>query len=155
MNSFHLTHKQWMALRRNLRRQLGITKSKRLTGQDEKLLRIVEHLGGVPEKKRGARLQFWESILREHGADFPKWKSPHTPRRQYKRIKAKLARETNDTEANREGVARAREEARGLARKSKERELRAGEEGRKGVVALAVPYRQETGLRLRPGGKNT
>lgn len=107
MNSLHVTRERWMMLRRDLRQHLGITKSKRLTNQDERLLRMVDDLGGVP-KQRGAKLRFWEHILEEYGDHFPRWRSPHTPRRQYKRIKVKLALLTEDTKVNLESRSKAR-----------------------------------------------
>ena len=107
MNSLHVTRERWMILRRDLRQHLGITKSKRLTSQDERLLRIIDDLGGAPEK-RGTKLRFWKRILREYGEHFPRWRSPHTPRRQYKRIKVKLALLTEDTKVNLESRAKVR-----------------------------------------------
>ncbi len=89
VNSFQVTAAQWTGLRRQLRQHLGITKSKPLSDPDQKLLRIVDSLGGVP-KKHGEKRSFWERVFREHLEAFPKWQSADAIRKRYGRIRGKL-----------------------------------------------------------------
>ena len=89
VNSPHVGAKQWNAIRRRLRHYVGITKQKPFTRKDKQLLDAIDRLWGVPGE-RGAMGHFWRSVLQECGAEFRTWKSPVTPRLQYRRIKEKL-----------------------------------------------------------------
>lgn len=90
VNSFHVTSAQWAGLRSQLRQYLGITRSKPLSEQDQRLLKIVDSLGGIP--KYGEKGRFWQRIFQENRETFPKWRSSNGPRKMYGSIAERLKR---------------------------------------------------------------
>ena len=103
VNSFHFTGAQWAGLRRHLRQYLGVTKSKPLSEQDRKLLKIVARLGGIP--KYGEKGRFWQRIFQENREVFP---SADAIRVQYGRIAERLKR--GKLGPVKEAVAKAKED---------------------------------------------
>ncbi len=106
VNSFHFTGAQWAGLRSQLRQHLGITKSKPLSEQDQRLLKIVDSLGGIP--KYGEKGRFWQRIFQENRETFPKWQSSNGPRKMYGSIAERLKR--GKLGPVKEAVAKAKED---------------------------------------------
>lgn len=106
VNSFHFTRAQWAELRSQLRQYLGITKSKPLSEQDQRLLKIVDSLGGIP--KYGEKGRFWQRIFQENRETFPKWRSSNGPRKMYGSIAERLKR--GKLEPVKEAVDKAKED---------------------------------------------